>query len=141
MTLKVRERTKYIVIHCSDEPAGRKTDANTIRKWHRQRGWLDIGYHYVVKTDGDVEVGREPDVMGAHVRGHNQHSIGICLIGGAKDDLSGPEDNFTDAQWNSLATLVGQVLSMYPEAEVIGHRDLDPRKACPSFDASGWWLG
>lgn len=132
--MKSRNRTRFIVIHCSDEPARRKTGVKEIRRWHRAKGWLDIGYHYVIKTDGTVEVGRKHDVMGAHVRGHNQHSLGICMIGGSNKDLTGPEDNFTRKQWESLDQLLRSLRELYPFAEIKGHNELDDRKACPSFD-------
>lgn len=127
-----------IVIHCADTPAQMDIGANEIRQWHtdpppRGNGWRDIGYHYVIRRDGTLEFGRDESVPGAHVAGHNAHSIGICLVGG-KDGA-----DYTEAQWLCLASLVRDISGRYPGARVIGHRDLDPGKACPQFDVVPWW--
>ena len=106
-----------IVIHCSATPAGRDVGAEDIRRWHRAQGWRDIGYHWVVRLDGTVEPGRDESQPGAHVAGHT------------------PADTRTEAQKASLRALVARLRSRYPAARVVGHRDLDPSKACPSFDA------
>ncbi len=135
----MRKRTDYIVVHCSATPASMDVDAKLIDRWHRQKGWLKIGYHFVIKRDGTVESGRKLDEAGAHVYGHNQHSIGICMVGGMTEDMRYPEDNFTAAQWASLKALLVEMKGLYPNADVLGHRDLDPNKACPSFDMISKW--
>lgn len=99
-----------IIIHCAYTPPGMDIGATEIRRWHvEERGWKDIGYHYVVRRDGDVEPGRDLDgdgdvveEVGAHAAGHNAHSIGICLVGGRAEDDQAPDCNFTPAQWSSL---------------------------------------
>jgi N-acetylmuramoyl-L-alanine amidase len=127
-----------IVIHCSDTPESMDIGVADIRRWHTDQppfgnGWDDIGYHYVIRRDGTVEAGRDEDVPGAHVVGYNAHSIGICLVGGRGDG------GYTGDQWAHLYLLVNDLLTRYPAAAVLGHRDLDPRKACPQFDVSEWW--
>ena len=128
-----------IITHCSDTPAGMDIGAAEIRKWHTDpppmgRGWNDIGYHYVIRRNGSLEKGRPDDVVGAHVEGHNAHSIGVCMVGGGKGIC-----NFTQQQWSRLQTLITELELHYPNATVCGHRDLNPAKACPSFDARAWW--
>lgn len=129
-----------IVIHNSDTPRGRDVSAADIRRWHRERGWLDIGYHYVIRLDGTVEEGRPAGRPGAHVRGYNQRSVGICLIGGTNErDLSVKEDTFTDAQMEALQDLVSGLVRHFYPARVVGHGDLDPKKPhCPGFDVQEW---
>lgn len=128
-----------IVVHCAYTTPGMDIGANEIRRWHiDDRGWSDIGYHYVIRRDGRVEEGRPIRRQGAHARGHNKNSLGICLVGG-KDDNGSPDCNYTAAQWKSLHTLVSQLEAEYPGADVVGHRDLTNRKACPVFDVGAWW--
>lgn len=124
-----------VVIHCADTPADMDVGATEIRQWHIERGFNDIGYHYVIRRDGRCESGRPESVVGAHVQGHNQNSIGICLVGGK------PDCNFTRQQWESLSRLVDYLTTRYPAAEVVGHRDLDSKKRCPCFDAKAWDKG
>lgn len=134
----MREITQ-IVIHCSDTPPGMDIGAKEIREWHtapkpKGSGWKDIGYHFVIRRDGKVEFGRDMDEVGAHVAGHNAHSIGICMVGGAHGVC-----NFTWQQWGELRYLIQNLTSQFPQAAVCGHRDLNPAKLCPSFDARAWW--
>lgn len=141
MTWKTIRSVDFIVIHCSATRASQDdVDAAVIRGWHRKQGWLDIGYHYVIKRDGTVEKGRADTVPGAHARGFNECSLGICLVGGVAEDGKTPEANFTAWQWESLRKLVTELKQRYPLAEVLGHRDLpNVNKACPSFDVRSWW--
>ena len=135
MSWKKIKEVKFIVIHCAATEADPEIDAQTIRMWHLRRGWFDIGYHYVIKTDGTIEDGRPTDRPGAHARGFNHISLGICMVGGIKG-----ENNFTDDQWDALAGLVKGLKVAYPDAEVLGHRDLpNVNKLCPSFEAREWW--
>ena len=130
----------FLVVHCAATKETMDIGVEEIRKWHRQRGWLDIGYHYVIKRDGTVEDGRPRTAPGAHARGFNHVSIGICLVGGVESDGKTPESNFTHAQWDALASLISDLSEMHPRAEVLGHRDLpNVNKACPSFDVKSWW--
>ena len=108
-----------------------------IDTWHRQRGWLKIGYHYVIKRDGTVETGRDLNEVGAHVQGLNDRSLGVCMVGGI-DDAGEPENNFTDEQFKALTTLLYQLKITFPDAQIKGHRNF-AAKACPSFDVEDWW--
>lgn len=142
---------KYLVVHCSATPASRDIGAAEIRTMHLRQGWRDIGYHFVIRRDGRVERGRPVTQPGAHVQGHNSHSLGICMVGGVKPNLQA-ECNFTDAQFASLRQLLNELSTNYPDAKVVGHRDLSPDrngdgkvtpgewvKACPTFDAGLWF--
>lgn len=134
-----RTKTNWIVLHCSATRGSQNVTAADIRRWHLDKGWKDIGYHYVIRRDGTVETGRAQDAVGSHVQGHNTDSIGICLVGGIDDKTWKPVDNFTPAQWRSLRTLVGRLVKAYPKAKVLGHRDFPGvNKACPCFSAKVW---
>lgn len=160
-----------IVIHCSASPngdtlfrgrvneAGFKTPVQIIDDWHYKRGFrrdqaarvrynpglASIGYHYVIYRNGAIATGRDVTEIGAHVRGFNQKSLGVCLVG---------TDKFTPAQWDGLNALVSRLQVQYPEARVVGHRDLSPDldgdgvvephewlKTCPGFDVAAWFRG
>lgn len=123
-----------IIIHCSATPEGRDFTITDIRRWHKARGWKDVGYHFVIHLDGQVFLGRSLSEIGAHCAGHNQHSIGICYIGGLAADGRTPKDTRTEAQKSALSSLIRKLLTQFPTAEVYGHRDF-AQKACPSFDA------
>ena len=75
-----------IIVHCAATPEGKDFTVADIRRWHKARGWSDIGYHYVVYRDGSVHKGRPVSKVGAHVRGRNRNTIGICYIGGVAKD-------------------------------------------------------
>lgn len=109
------------VIHCSDSPQGRGDTAETIHRWHLERGWSLIGYHYVILEDGTLEHGRPEFMSGAHARGHND-SLGICLIG---------TDTFTPAQFITLEKLIKD--KRFKADEVVGHYKVSV-KSCPNFD-------
>jgi N-acetyl-anhydromuramyl-L-alanine amidase AmpD len=157
-----------IVIHCSASPdsdslfrgtqgrPGFLTPVEVIDGWHAARGFrrdpaaakrfnpllASIGYHFIVYRNGAVATGRSEDEAGAHVRGHNRQSLGVCLIG---------TNEFTPEQWHALAVLIGALRKKYPLARVVGHRDLSPdrdgdgivepsewTKTCPNFDVAAW---
>lgn len=125
-----------IAIHCSATREGRPFFAADIRRWHKAKGWSDIGYHFVVGLDGAIEAGRPLKSIGAHVAGHNANSIGICYIGGVAADGKTPKDTRTPAQKTALLELLGELRGRYPAAVIKGHRDYPGvAKACPSFDA------
>lgn len=138
MQLKKRTRTDYLVVHCAATTPKMDVGVKEIDQWHRARGFLKVGYHYVIRRSGKVEIGREVDEIGAHVLGHNSDSIGICLVGGV-DERDRPQQNFTDEQYHSLNELLTTLFASYPTAELKGHRDFDSGKACPSFDVHAWW--
>lgn len=130
-----------IIIHCSATPNGRPVTVQEIDAWHRVRGFkrmnpvinsilTAIGYHFIIRTGGTVETGRGLDEVGAHAEGYNAHSIGICMAG---------TDCFTQPQWLALSDLVYMLQKCFPEAAIIGHRDLpDVKKTCPGFDVGVW---
>ena len=106
----MREETKYIVIHCSQTRPSQDIGAKEIDRWHRERGWLKIGYGKVIKRDGTIEQGRGDDEVQAHVKGYNHCSYGVCLVGGAKEEnWKEEEDNFTGEQWESLKKLLEEL--------------------------------
>ena len=143
----MRELNTFVV-HCSATRSSQDIDVNQIREMHLQRGWSDIGYHFVIKRDGTLEVGRPISRAGAHVKGHNANSVGVCLVGGLNEETGKPENNFTKAQFDQLEELIETFLQVYPSIEkVCGHRDLSPDldgdgvveqhewlKQCPCFD-------
>lgn len=137
---KKRTRTDFIAVHCSATTEKQNIGAADINKWHRAKGWACIGYHYVIKRDGTVETGRDDSVVGAHVAGFNERSVGICMVGGVSaDDVSKAQNNFTPAQFSSLKKLLLELRKKYPRAVIQGHRDFPGvAKACPSFDVKTW---
>ena len=134
--LKKSTRTiTEIIVHCTATPEGRDYPLDTIRQWHKERGFSDIGYHYIVHLDGKIEDGRDVNIAGAHCVGHNSHSIGVCYIGGLSADGKTAKDTRTPAQSMTLKSLLITLRKLYPTAKIHGHRDF-AAKACPSFDAT-----
>lgn len=123
-----------IIVHCSATAEGMDYTVADITRWHKARGFTTIGYHYVVYRDGSIHVGRDINMVGAHCTGHNAHSIGVCYIGGCAADGKTPKDTRTDAQKQSLVTLLTALRRLYPKATIHGHREF-AAKACPSFNA------
>ena len=120
-----------LVIHCSAVKPDQTSSVAQIDTWHRQRGWkFGIGYHYVVRRNGEIEHGRPEWMIGAHCLNHNAHSIGICYEGGL-DARGQPADTHTAEQKASLRRLLEDLHRRYPRALIVGHHDLDPKKACP----------
>lgn len=122
-----------IIIHCTATPEGREVTVKDIDRWHRDRGFAGIGYHYVIYLDGSVHEGRPLERIGAHCRGQNAHSIGIAYVGGLSHDGSTPKDTRTDAQRAAMHALVSRLREQFPVATVHGHREF-AAKACPCFD-------
>jgi N-acetylmuramoyl-L-alanine amidase len=118
-----------IVIHCSDSDRPEHDDISIIKQWHLERGFKDVGYHYYIKQNGKIQIGRSIFVTGAHVQGFNSESIGICLGGSKK---------FTDSQMRSAAKLIdtlhAALPSLKPKYGILPHRFLDPKKTCPNFE-------
>jgi N-acetylmuramoyl-L-alanine amidase len=132
---KKRKINKFIV-HCSATREGQHIDVETIRDWHvNERGWSDIGYHYVIYLDGTIHNGRDVRRSGAHTKGQNTNSIGICYIGGVESDGKTSKDTRTDAQKEGLSMLLLDLKSEHCDGVVHGHRDFSS-KDCPSFDAT-----
>ena len=123
-----------IIIHCTATTEGRDVSIDEVRRWHvEERGWRDVGYHFLVRLDGTVEEGRPIEMTGAHTRSHNWDSIGIAYAGGMSKDMTEPKDTRSDAQKDALVDLICQLHDCYG-GTVYGHRDFS-EKACPSFDA------
>lgn len=133
-----------IIIHCSATEAGKDIKAADIKRFHTAptskggNGWKDIGYHYVVDLDGTIEKGRPIDQQGAHVKGHNANTIGICYVGGLYKGKA--TDTRTEAQRKSLLKLVKALKMVFPDIKKVkGHRDY-AAKACPCFDACAEYI-
>lgn len=145
-----------IVIHCSATRNGKSLKTNNqsaaqvIDSWHKERGYSRIGYHFVIDVDGTVETGRQVGEIGAHVKGHNRNSVGICLVGGITKEGKNHAE-YTAEQWQALYKLLRELESQHPKAKIYGHRDLSPDlngdgsitpnewvKACPCFDVWEW---
>lgn len=130
-----------IVVHCTATPPDMDIGAAEIEQWHRQRGWSGIGYHKVVRRDGQIELGRDPDQdgdveehIGAHAYGHNRRTLAVVYAGGV--DANGrPADTRTPAQTRALIAVCRAWIQRFKlsPAHVVGHHELDPGKACPSF--------
>ena len=129
---------EYIVVHCSATRPSQDINAATIDEWHKERGFDSIGYHFVIKRDGQIEIGRSEDQQGAHALGYNHNSLGVCLVGGVKqDDYKVGENNFTDEQWQSFEKLISDLEEKYLGVKIIGHNEIS-KKFCPSFDVQQW---
>lgn len=121
-------------MHCTATQDGKNIKVEDINRWHKERGWNMIGYHYVVYLDGSVHVGRSEEQIGAHCLKHNTNSIGVVYVGGL--DANGkPKDTRTEAQKQGLRKLLTELKHKYPKAAIHSHKDFAP-KACPSFDAT-----
>ena len=128
-----------IIVHCTATQEGRDIGVEWCRKVHLRKGWKDVGYHFVIRLDGEVEEGRPIEMSGAHTKGHNWDSIGICYAGGVEAEKQNgkwiAKDTRTEEQKDSLVDLLCQLKDSYPKAIIYGHRDFSS-KACPSFDAT-----
>ena len=122
-----------IIIHCAATPEGKDYTVEDIDRWHRERGFREIGYHYVIYRDGSIHSGRDLAKIGAHCKGYNTGSIGICYIGGCAADGKTPKDTRTPEQRKALRQLVESLKTRFLNATVHGHREF-ANKACPSFD-------
>ena len=122
---------EYIILHCSDSPQGRGDTAESIHAWHLERGFDGIGYHYVVLEDGATEVGRPQYWQGAHTKGYNHNSLGICMIG---------KDTFPPEQINGVLNLINGLMVQHniPINRVLGHSEtaLANGKTCPIYPMS-----
>ena len=124
-----------IIVHCSATPEGKPFTVADIDRWHRQRGFDCIGYHYVIYLDGTLHAGRPIQQIGAHCQGHNARSIGVCYVGGLAADGRTPKDTRTQEQRETLLSILRKLKAQFPNARIRGHRDF-AAKACPSFDAT-----
>lgn len=124
----------YLVVHCTATRPSQHVTVKDIDRWHRTRGWAQIGYHWYIDRDGNIHEGRDEKYAGAHVRHYNDHAIGICYEGGL-DEKGCPCDTRTPAQKAALHFLLKDLKSSYPQAKIVGHRDFpNIAKQCPCFD-------
>ena len=123
-----------IIVHCTATPAERTVSVADVDRWHRERGFDGIGYHYLIGLDGTVYMGRDIERVGAHCLGKNTRSIGVCYVGGLDSNMK-PRDTRTPAQRQALVELLKQLRRRYPGAKIHGHRDF-AAKDCPCFDAT-----
>ena len=126
-SLSERYVTDMIVVHHTGNPSDDDLSAEDIHEMHQNQGWAGIGYHYVIRKNGQIEQGRPDWSVGAHASGENWHSIGIHVSGNFE------EAEPTEYQIESLAYLIGWLCEKYdldPSVAVVGHRDL-MATACP----------
>lgn len=130
---KFTRKITEIIVHCTATLAGRDLHVADIDRYHRNRGFECIGYHYLITIDGHIEQGRLSEFHGAHCLGHNDRSISVAYVGGI-DTAGNPADTRTVEQSIALKQLLSDLLVRYPDAEIHGHREF-AAKACPCFDA------
>ncbi len=123
-----------IIVHCTATKVGQRVTVADIDRWHKQRGFRCIGYHFVVMPDGTVFTGRPVEDVGAHCKGQNQNSIGVCYVGGL-DTKGEPSDTRTHQQRTALRNFLVELKRQFPDVAIHGHRDF-ANKACPCFDAT-----
>ena len=130
MIMLIDKKISLLVVHCSDTKNSQNLSATDIHKMHLGFGWNGIGYHKIIQRSGKVENGRPEYWIGAHVKGKNKISLGVCLIG---------KDKFTKKQFNSLEKVLRKWKSSYPNAKILGHRDTgNTKKTRPNFDVITW---
>lgn len=156
--MALRTQTDLIVFHCSATAPFQDVGRLQIEEWHLARGFSSIGYHFVIRRNGVIELGRDLREIGAHAEGHNSNSVAVCMVGGLdygraplmySSPDARPTDGYTPEQWESARKLVAVLRLIYPAAKVCGHRDLSPDenhdgkiqprewlKSCPGFDAA-----
>ena len=122
---------RKIVVHCTASPDSLDIGVREVRDWHLERGWSDIGYHWLIRRNGKVEAGRSEEIKGAHVRGHNSDSIGIVWVG---------EKQIDPRQTKALLSLLRRLMDTHDVAvdNVFGHYEFDDNKTCPNLDMN--WL-
>lgn len=125
-----KRKINELIIHCTATEYVIPVTVDDVRRWHIERGFDDIGYHYLIDRQGNIHVGRELSLPGAHCKGHNQHSVGICYVGGLKDGL--PADTRSFPQKESLNNLIAKLCETYPITKISGHNQYS-NKSCPCF--------
>jgi N-acetylmuramoyl-L-alanine amidase len=139
--LSLSRPVNKLIIHCSATPPSMDVGVYEIKKWHtdkkpRGNGWSDIGYHWVIRRDGTIEDGRDVNKIGAHTKGYNTGSLGLCLVGGV-NGVNDADANFTDKQWHSLELMARGIKAMIPHITIHGHNEY-ANKSCPSFSVQTW---
>lgn len=130
-------RIDWIVVHCTATPEGRAVSVADITRWHvKDNGWRTIGYHHVIGLNGEHWATLPEAQVGNHARGANANGIGVVYVGGLDRLAKTAKDTRTPAQKATLPRVLREIKARYPNARIIGHRDVpNARKACPSFDA------
>ena len=142
----------YLVIHCTATKSGREVSSTEIRRWHTDpvekggRGWKQVGYTDMIHLDGKVErlvknnedANVDPWEITNGAKGYNAISRHVVYVGGLAIDGQTPKDTRTAAQKASLRKYVEKFHALWPDVKIVGHRDLDGTKACPSFDVGRW---
>ena len=129
-----------LVVHCAYTKHDMDIGVSEIKEWHKARGFRTIGYHIVIRRDGSIEFGRPLEEKGAHAKGFNADSVGVCLVGGMSDS-GGAEFNFTESQMKTLGRVIDGLQTIFeiPTDHIVGHRDLPHvHKECPCFDVEQW---
>jgi len=125
-----------IILHCSATKPDHDVTMDDLRTWHVDgNGWKDVGYHYSIRLDGTLEVGRPVQKVGAGVKGHNTDTVHVCYIGGL-DDTGKPANTLNDDQRATLYTVCTSLVRVFGPLELMGHNDLTDEKECPSFRVS-----
>ena len=128
MKVLTPDKIKYLIVHCSDTPDN--FNELDIHKMHLQFGWDGIGYHKVILKNGKLVSGRPEYWVGAHVKGINEESLGVCLIG---------KNSFSKHQFVTLKKLLTLWKKKYPSAQILGHyQSIKTKKTCPNFDVKKW---
>ncbi len=126
----IKDNIKLLVVHCSDTDNNENIGATEIHQMHLKFGWDGIGYHKIIRRCGKIENGRPEYWIGAHVKGKNNISLGVCLIG---------RSDFTKRQFQSLEKILKKWKFLYPHAEILGHTNTgNTDKTCPNFDVIEW---
>ena len=126
----ISKNIKLLIVHCSDTENSKNLNAIDIHEMHLHFGWEGIGYHKIIQRSGKIENGRPEYWIGAHVKGKNKISLGVCLIG---------RDKFTNKQFTSLEKILRKWKILYPQAQILGHYNTgNTHKTCPNFDVVTW---
>ena len=136
---KEREDTNLIVVHGSLTKPNDDDGVDYMRSLHMRQGCVDVGYHFVIRRNGVVELGRPIHAIGNHCQGRDYDSIGICMIGGGNVKREAKSPDYTTPQMLSLTHLCCSLVRIYPEAEVCGHNRTDTSSLCPVFNVADWW--
>ena len=147
MTYRPASAVRWITVHyTATVVGGPPISMATIDRWHREKGYREAGYHYLIRLDGSEETGREVLAdgrfeQGAHSRGENDESIGVCYEGGLlPSNTEKGVDTRTPAQKAQLIARLKKLKALYPNAVIEGHRDMPGAATqCPGFDVSAWW--
>ena len=132
--IKLRDHTKYVVVHSSETSARQQVDLRFLDRRDRRRGKFGLGCHFIIHRDGRIQVVQRLDQVGCHTKGYDEVSVGVVMLGGRKTKDGEFVDNYTDEQKRKLLSLH---TLYFPDAKLVGHRDLVPATQCPHFDVKG----